>query len=60
VTRQSIATAYAALFLTAAAVLLGPWNMLLHRANSISFDLRRDIGIWAGIMAVLHCILQSA
>jgi len=50
----SIATAYPALFLTAAAVLLGPWNVLLCRANPVSFDLRRDIGIWAGIMAVLH------
>jgi methionine sulfoxide reductase heme-binding subunit len=50
----SIATAYPALSLTAAAVLLGPWNVLLRRANPVSFDLRRDIGIWAGIMAVLH------
>jgi sulfoxide reductase heme-binding subunit YedZ len=50
----SIATAYPALFLTAAAVVLGPWNVLRRRANPVSFDLRRDIGIWAGIMALLH------
>jgi methionine sulfoxide reductase heme-binding subunit len=50
----SIATAYPALFLTAVAVFLGPWNVLRRRANPVSFDLRRDIGIWAGIMALLH------
>jgi methionine sulfoxide reductase heme-binding subunit len=50
----SIATAYPALFLTAVAVFLGPWNVLRCRPNPVSFDLRRDIGIWAGIMALLH------
>lgn len=50
----SIATAYPALFLTAAAVILGPWNVLCGRANPVSFDLRRDVGIWAGGMAILH------
>jgi sulfoxide reductase heme-binding subunit YedZ len=50
----SIATAYPALFLTAVAVFLGPWNVLRGRANPVSFDLRRDIGIWAGIMALVH------
>src|SRR5215831_20652765 len=50
----SIATAYPALFLTAVAVFLGPWNVLHRRANPVSFDLRRDFGIWAGTMALLH------
>jgi sulfoxide reductase heme-binding subunit YedZ len=50
----SIATAYPALFLTGVAVVLGPWNVLRRRANPVSFDLRRDVGIWAGIMALLH------
>jgi sulfoxide reductase heme-binding subunit YedZ len=50
----SIATAYPALFLTATAVFLGPWNVLRGRANPVSFDLRRDIGIWAGMMALVH------
>jgi len=54
ISHLSIATAYPALFLTAAAVLLGPWNVLRRRPNPVSFDLRRDIGIWAGIMAILH------
>ena len=50
----SIATAYPALFLTTVAVFLGPWNVLRGHANPVSFDLRRDIGIWAGVMALLH------
>ena len=54
ISHLSIATAYPALFLTAAATLLGPWNVLRGAANSVSFDLRRDIGIWAGTMALLH------
>jgi len=54
ISRLSIATAYPALFLTAAAMSVGPWNVLRGRANPVSFDLRRDLGIWAGIMALLH------
>ena len=54
ISRLSIASAYSAMLVTAAALLLGPWNVLRCRANPISFDLRRDLGIWAGIMAVFH------
>lgn len=54
ISRLSIATAYPALFLTAAAVFIGPWNVLRGRMTAVSFDLRRDLGIWAGIMALLH------
>jgi sulfoxide reductase heme-binding subunit YedZ len=57
ISRLSIATAYPALFLTAAALVLGPWNVLAGRANPLSFDLRRDFGIWAGIMALLHTVV---
>ena len=54
ISRASIGTAYAALFLTALALLLGPFNVLLRKPNPVSFDLRRDAGIWAGIAALLH------
>jgi len=54
ISRLSIASAYSAMLVTVAALLLGPWNVLRRRANPISFDLRRDLGIWAGIMAVFH------
>ena len=54
ISRVSIGTAYPALFLTAATMVVGPLNVLLRRANPISFDLRRDLGIWAGITALAH------
>jgi methionine sulfoxide reductase heme-binding subunit len=54
ISHLNIATAYRALFLTGVAVLLGPWNVLRSRPNPASFDLHRDIGIWAGIMAIVH------
>lgn len=54
ISHLSIATAYPALLLTGAAIVLGPWNVIRGRANPVSFDLRRDIGIWAGIMALVH------
>jgi methionine sulfoxide reductase heme-binding subunit len=54
ISHLSIATAYPALLLTATALVLGPWNVLRHKAHPMSFDLRRDLGIWAGIMALLH------
>lgn len=54
ISHLSIATAYPALFLTVTAILLGPWNIVRGRANPVSFDVRRDFGIWAGIMALLH------
>jgi sulfoxide reductase heme-binding subunit YedZ len=54
ISQISIGTAYPALFLTAAALLLGPFNVLLRKPNPVSFDLRRDLGIWAGILALAH------
>jgi sulfoxide reductase heme-binding subunit YedZ len=52
--RASMATAYAGLIFIAASLWLGPWNVLRRRPNPVSFDLRRDIGIWAGLLALLH------
>jgi methionine sulfoxide reductase heme-binding subunit len=52
--RLSVATAYTSLMFLAASLWLGPWNVLRRRPNPISFDLRRDVGIWTGILAVLH------
>lgn len=53
-TRTSFATAYPALALLAATLLLGPLNHLRRRTNPVSSDLRRDFGIWAGILGILH------
>jgi methionine sulfoxide reductase heme-binding subunit len=52
--RASFATAYPALVLLAITLLIGPWNWLRNRPNPVSSDLRRDIGIWAGILSILH------
>jgi methionine sulfoxide reductase heme-binding subunit len=57
ISRFSVATAYPALFLAAAALLIGPWNVLTNRPNPVSFDLRRDLGIWAGLMALFHSVV---
>jgi len=53
----SMGTAYAALALTVLALGLGPWNVLRGKPNPVSFDLRRDVGIWAGLMAVFHTVV---
>jgi sulfoxide reductase heme-binding subunit YedZ len=52
--RLSMSTAYAAMSFLAATLTLGPWNVLRRRRASISYDLRRDLGILAGILALLH------
>lgn len=52
--RLSMATAYASLLFLALCLALGPWNVLNRLPNPVSFDLRRDIGIWAGILALVH------
>jgi methionine sulfoxide reductase heme-binding subunit len=52
--RLSVATAYAGLIFLAASLWFGPWNVLRRRPNPVSFDLRRDIGIWMGILAIVH------
>ncbi len=57
ISRASFATAYPALGLLAATLLLGPWNLLRRRSNPVSSDLRRDVGIWAGIFGVVHAVI---
>jgi methionine sulfoxide reductase heme-binding subunit len=52
--RLSISTGYAGLFLLAFTLLTGPHNVLRGRANPISSDLRRDAGIWAGLISLVH------
>lgn len=53
-TRLSFSTAYPAMFLLAFTLVTGPCNVLLRRVNPVSSDLRRDTGIWAGILGILH------
>ena len=52
--RLSMATAYSAVAFLVASLALGPWNVVTRRPNPISFDLRRDVSIWAGVLALVH------
>lgn len=54
ITRLSFATAYPALILLALTLWPGPWKILRKQRVPISSDLRRDLGIWAGIFGLLH------
>ena len=53
-TRLSFSTAWPALVLLTVTLMIGPWRTLTGKPPVLSFDLRRDIGIWAGILGVLH------
>ena len=55
--RLSKATAYAALLLLAAAIVVGPLRVLRGESNPLSTYFRRDIGIVAGILALAHTII---
>lgn len=54
ITKLSFASAYPALVLLAATLVIGPWRKLTGRDTPTSQDLRRDIGIWAGITGLFH------
>ena len=54
VSRLSIGTAYAALFLLGITLALGPLNVVRRRSTPVSYDFRRDFGIWAGIAGLVH------
>lgn len=55
--RWSLATAYVASVLLAATLSIGVWNLVRRRSNPLSIDLRRDIGIWCGLFAIVHTIV---
>jgi sulfoxide reductase heme-binding subunit YedZ len=52
--RLSMASAYASLALLAAALLVGPLQLLRHRPSPPSSDLRRDLGILAAVAGTVH------
>lgn len=56
--RLSMATAYTGLLLLGATLLIGPINTLRHRSpRASSNDLRRDVGIWSGVVSLLHVVV---
>jgi sulfoxide reductase heme-binding subunit YedZ len=54
ITRLSFSTAWPALVLLTVTLLIGPWRAVRGKAPVLSQDLRRDIGIWGGILGVAH------
>jgi sulfoxide reductase heme-binding subunit YedZ len=55
--RWSMATGYVGLALLGATLAIGALNVLRNRRNSVSTDLRRDIGIWCGIISLAHVVI---
>jgi sulfoxide reductase heme-binding subunit YedZ len=55
--RLSMATAYVSLGLLAVTLVIGPLNVLRRRPNPVSTDLRRDVGIWAGLVGIAHMLV---
>src|SRR6218665_2801786 len=52
----SMATGYVAIILLAGTLLIGPFNVYKKRLNPVSTDQRRDIGIWCGLIGLLHVV----
>lgn len=52
--RLTIASAYLAFALLAATLLVSPLARLRGRPATPSADLRRDLGIWTGVISLLH------
>lgn len=52
--RLTIASAYLALVLLVATLLVSPLTIMWGRRTSPSSDLRRDLGIWAGGVSLAH------
>jgi sulfoxide reductase heme-binding subunit YedZ len=52
-----MATAYVALGLFAATLAFGPIAALRGRRYPVSTDIRRDFGIWSGLLALAHVIV---
>ncbi len=53
----SLATGYAGLAFLLVSLAIGPLNVLRQRRNPVSSDLRRDVGIWAGLLALVHTVI---
>jgi sulfoxide reductase heme-binding subunit YedZ len=52
-----VALGYLSLSLIFVTLLIGPLNLLRLRHNPVNIDLRRDVGIWAGITGCWHVLL---
>ncbi len=57
VQRLSLATGYVGLALLAVTLVIGALDLLRGRPNPVSTDLRRDVGIWCGVISLAHVVL---
>ena len=55
--RASMATAYVGLALLATTVAFGPLAAFRGRRYPVTTDIRRDVGIWAGIVSIAHVVI---
>jgi len=55
--RASMATAYVALGLFIITLAFGPYAALKRRRYPVSADIRRDFGIWSGLVAIVHVVV---
>ncbi len=47
---------YATVILIGYSLAIGPYKLLYQRKNPVNLDLRRDVGIWAGITGCIHVV----
>lgn len=52
--KWSMGTAYVSLLFLGLTLLNGPINLIRNQRNPVSTDLRRDTGIWSGIIGLAH------
>jgi sulfoxide reductase heme-binding subunit YedZ len=55
--RWSLATGYIGAALLAVTLSLGVWKIWRGQSNPVSTDLRRDIGIWCGVLSIAHVVV---
>lgn len=55
--RWSMATAYSGLALIGLSLIIGPLKVLRGLPNPVNTSLRRDIGIWGGLLGLVHTVV---
>lgn len=53
----SMSTGYTSLILVGVTLMIGPLNVIQKKNNPVSSDLRRDAGIWSGLIGLAHVIV---
>jgi len=56
ITFTAISTGYISLFILAASLVIGSINLILKKNNPISSYFRRDLGIFGGLLAIVHSV----